>query len=116
MARTATTDDEDDDGADHAGGSPRPRRRAAPQPRRSAAWRWPRPLLLGVARLPRAALRGRPSRAARRVRRRRDAGDHADERGHDEDEIERAGHAGAGSFATFWLTTWDEPPGAMVTP
>ena len=45
-----------------------------------------------------------------------DPGDDAEHGHSDEDEGEGAGHAGSFSFSTFWLTTCDEPPGAIVTP
>ena len=43
-------------------------------------------------------------------------GDDAEQGQPDEDERKRAGHAGKGSFSTFWLTTCEDPPGAIVTP
>ena len=34
----------------------------------------------------------------------------------DDDPEQQVAHAGASTRSTFWLTTCEEPPGAMVTP
>ena len=45
------------------------------------------------------------------------AAGHEHQHGHQrQDDDERSHQAGSFSLATFWLTTCEEPPGAMVTP